>query len=51
MLSLPDFVLGQNKNDPALGELLVRVGGYLKEMSHSFPWDKYGINGKVFSIS
>jgi len=48
-LSLPDFTLGQMKHDPKFGEFLEQIGCYLEEMARTFPWERLGINGKVFS--
>jgi hypothetical protein len=47
-LSLPDFVLGQFKHDPRFGEFLEGIGCYLEDMARTFPWEQYGITGKVF---
>jgi hypothetical protein len=48
-LSFPDFVLGQYKHDPKYGEFLEGIGSYLRNLADTFPWEQYGISGKVFS--
>lgn len=48
-LSLPDFVLGQHKHDPKFGEFLEGIGSYLGGLADTFPWNQFGINGKVFT--
>ena len=47
---LSDAVIGDKKYDKNFGEYLYSIGSYLSEMGRSFPWDEYGINGKVFEI-
>lgn len=47
---LPSFVVENKKDDKEFGKYLVTIGNYLCEMGKSFPWDEYGIKGKVFSI-
>jgi hypothetical protein len=48
-LSLPDFAVGPMKHDAAFGAFLEQIGCYLEEMARTFPWEEYGIRGKIFS--
>lgn len=48
---LPVSVIENEKNNKELGIYIENIGKYLLEMGETFPWKKYGIKGKIFSIN
>jgi hypothetical protein len=42
------YLLDDHKADPGMHKTILGIGRYLSSMAETFPWDKYGISGKVF---